>query len=334
LNPEIYLDQFYRHTRFKESIERYAPYILEEVQAVARAADAPFPKLLAIQHLNEEFWLVPKICRELSPLSDNRCSTIVSCASDSPTLVCHNLDLPAWYDDHQFLLHYQGESPDTYLIGTSVPGQLHLNGVNNYGIAVADNALLQLNTSTDGLPVFAIYRCLLEQNCFQNAIHFLTTIKHASGINWAVGAPGFAAMYESSASKIVRYSQYDQETRLFHTNHPIVNDDQSDYWRRIRRDIDHSTNKPDPSTYLRFASLEQRLANPKLDLSIPLAKQALSAQDDPQFPVSVESINDNGKLVGITLSSTIFDVSTAVPRIHISAGPPHKHGYGEVILSN
>lgn len=333
LELNSYLEYFYRTTRFEDAIGLHAPYILDEIKAISRAANIPYHVLFAIQHINEEFWLAPRISEHPSPQSDNRCSTVVSCADDSPTLVCHNLDLPAWFDGHQMLMLFQGEVTDTQILGTSVPGQLLLNGMNNHGVAVADNALLQLNPSTRGLPVFAIYRIVLEQRSFDSAIQLLHRVDHASGINWAIGGPGGAAMFEASASKVVRYQHYDQHTRLFHTNHPLVNRDQAEHWQRRRRQLSGSQARPDPSSHLRFASLEQRLADPDTPITVALAKDALSARDDPQYPVSVEDVNNDGKLVGLTLTSSIFDVSENPPKLHISSGPPHRLPHREIILS-
>lgn len=306
-----YVERFFAETKFHQALKAHAPAILEEIEAIAKGAACDYHTLLAWQHINEEFWLaLPS-----SPTGE-ACSTIALGPKDkSPSLIGQNLDLDMYLDGYQVLLHHKCDRSDGRILATSVPGMISLNGMNSYGFAVCDNALVGLRADVAGVPIFAIYRLLLESRSLKEALAIVETLPHASGLNWVMGDPMAVVMVERSAGRAVKFGPDDPARVIYHTNHPLKNDDVARLLPKVR---------PNRSTNLRFAALDQRLRGLEESLTVELIKSVLAGRDDPDYPVSrCGGSNENDENIGYTLASCIFELDAARPRLHIAAGPPH-----------
>lgn len=304
-----YIERFFAETRFEDALQRHAPAVLEEVRAIAEGAGASYPALLAWQHINEEFWLaLPRAG------AGEACSTIARSAGPGrPSLIGQNLDLDQYLDGYQILLRSRCDRSDGTILALSVPGMISLNGMNSHGFAMCDNALTQLRADVAGVPIFAIYRLLLESRSLDEALALVRRIPHASGLNWAMGDPTRVAMIERSAGAFVAFGPDDPDAIAYHTNHPLKN-----------RDLAPRAAKPTRSTYLRLAALHERLARTGTALTVAAIREALASQDDADYPVSRSGgRNQEDAQIGFTLACCIFELSAAAPKLHIASGPPH-----------
>ncbi len=315
VTPEVYVHRLFAETKFKETLQRYAPLVVQEVEAIAEAANVGFDRLLAFQHVNEEFWFDAKSTGEA-------CSTIAlgSSAAD-PTLVGQNLDLDGYLDGYQTLMRYDCDQSDGRILVLSVPGMISLNGMNSFGFAVCDNALAQLRNDSAGVPAFAIYRLLLEAESLSQATRIIAECPHASGLNWVMGDPNEAAMFEASAGSIVPYTPENPSRPVFHTNHPLrstnLTPDRLQSWDRPSRA------RPSRSSYLRLAALQERLGGLRGRLTIEEIKTILSSRDDPDYPVSRGGGTGGDDIpIGFTLACCIFELRLGAPLLHIASGPP------------
>jgi len=315
LTPEIYAQRFFAQTRFRQSLEHYAPNVLAEVMAIASAANVSPDQLLAFQHVNEEFWYDPKQGAEA-------CSTIAlgKCATQ-PTLVAQNLDLDSYLDGYQILIRYNCDQSDGRILVLSVPGMISLNGMNSFGFAICDNTLVQLRTDPAGVPIFALYRLALECRTVAQARRLFSELPHASGLNWVMGDPTEVAMLESSAGSIVPHTSNDPSKPIFHTNHPLrstnLTPDRLQSWAQTSRA------RPSRSSYLRLATLQERLSGLRGTLSMDQIKTILSSKDDPDYPVSRGGgLSGDDIPIGFTLACCIFELDAARPQLHIASGPP------------
>ena len=305
-----YVERFYAETKFEQALQIYAPSVLEEVRAIAQGANADYRTLLAWQHINEEFWLaLPTAPR------GEACSTIaLGRHGKSPSLIGQNLDLDAYLDGYQILLNHRCDRSDGRILATSVPGMISLNGMNSHGFAVCDNALVKLRADLAGVPIFAIYRLLLESRTLVEAVGLIERLPHASGLNWVMGDPAGVAMYERSAGRVVKYGPDDPSRPIYHTNHPIRNEDITLL----------PGGRPNRSTHLRFAALDERLRGLDRPLSVELIKSILAGRDDRDYPISRDGgRNEGDENIGFTLACCIFELDAASPRLHIASGPPH-----------
>ncbi|MEJ0024707.1 MAG: C45 family peptidase [Rhizomicrobium sp.] len=306
-----HVERFFAETKFERALQAHAPSVLEEIRGIAEGAAVDYPTLLAFQHINEEFWFAPSA----APPGE-ACSTMaLGPTGTQPALIGQNLDLDAYLDGYQLLLRYRCDNSDGRILAPSVPGMISLNGMNSHGFAVCDNTLTRLRTDIAGVPIFAIYRLLLESTSLPQAVALIERLPHASGLNWVIGDPEAVAMYERSAGTIVKYGPDDPSQPVYHTNHPLKNCDVAGAVGR----------KPGRSTYLRFAALHERFSALDAPLGIPAIKEILSGHDDPDYPVSRGGgRNEEDENIGFTLACCIFELDAERPRLHIASGPPHR----------
>ncbi|HEY3763882.1 MAG TPA: C45 family peptidase [Gaiellales bacterium] len=203
-------------TGFVAAIERHTPDLLEEVRGIAEAADVAFERVLALNLMDEEWWLT-------APAEPRLACTLLAIAPDAgrPAVLAQNMDLPEVMDGAQAILRVTGEGGQGAIL--TAAGMIGLTGVNAAGVGVCVNTLAMLNHSRDGLPVAFVMRGALERGTAAAAGAFLERVPHASGQHYAVADPTGVAGYECSAAGAVRSD--DGTGRLCHTNHPLRSTD-------------------------------------------------------------------------------------------------------------
>ncbi|MEZ6023590.1 MAG: C45 family peptidase [Hyphomonadaceae bacterium] len=205
---------------YRATLERAASTSWRK-SAALRKANAPLDALLAFQHVNEEFELGPRFAR--IALVGEACSTIALAPTEArPALIAQNLDLAQFLDGFQIMLRGPCNDGDGEVLALSVPGMISLNGMNSYGLAVCDNTLTQLRTDPAGVPIFALYRLLLEARTLADARALVERTPHAVGLNWVMGDPSGVAMIERSGRESVFFGPNADGAPAFHTNHPLV----------------------------------------------------------------------------------------------------------------
>ena len=322
-NPDKYLDGFLEKTNFPEAVKKWTPDLLEEVEGVAEGANIDLKTMLAFQFVDEEWWYGYYGYR-LKPIpvpaDIKHCSALAVFGQEGlPTYVAQNLDIPAFTDGFQALLRIKyKDSPLESLVFTYA-GLISLCGMNNHGIGQVVNALLQLNHRADGLPVAFINRGILERTTHEAAVKFLHEIRHASGQNYIIGGRMMASAHECSANKVSRFEPYEGATRLYHTNHPLVNADQGIYKEMLEREKDRWQPKHPDNSEIRFMALEKRLKDQKKRITIDSIKETLSSKDDPQNPVCREKRADGR---GAFTSGCLIMELSEKPVLHLAPGPP------------
>jgi isopenicillin-N N-acyltransferase-like protein len=329
LSIEQYVDLLFGRTMFRDSLSRHAGFLLEEIEAIASSSDTDIDTLLAFQHVNESFMALRGISKKGSNVGES-CSTITqNPVPSNPTYLAQNLDLSAWMDGFQVLFRSEMKKQEGQLLLYSLPGMICLNGLNSFGVGVVDNALTQLNCSPSGLPVFAIYRLILECSSAQEVATLLENIPHATGLNWVFGDPIGAHMYECSATQVVPVTLFGQSNRLFHTNHPLCNGDQSDFiaWENSGSKL-NANYEDHRSTYLRQAALHNRLGDFSQDICLSGLLAALASKDDPNYPVSKHAIEAlSSDQMGATIGSVVMELDPNSPKMHLAAGAGHIDPY-------
>lgn len=311
-----YVELFFQATAYEATTARLAPEVLDEVRGIAEGSGADPRALLAFQHVNEEFEWAPLFARQAPARDGEACSTIVVPPGPGrPGRIAQNLDLAQFLDGFQVLLRCPTADGEGEVMALSVPGMISLMGMNSHGFAVCDNTLTQLRTDPGGLPIYAIYRQLLESRTLEAAIARVDRTPHAVGLNWVMGDPDGVAMIERSAGVSTPYRP---GRAAYHTNHPLICED----WAA-------TAGRPSRSSYLRHAALHQRLQG----LDAPGAEDlraVLSSRDDADYPVSRGGgVNLEDQQIGFTLACNIFELKRGDPRWRIASGPPHETAFRE-----
>lgn len=305
-NPDPIIDDFLVNTEFLSATKKWAPQLLEEVEGIAEGAGIDFKEIFTM-HLaahDEKWWF-----------SEDR-SKIEHCSSlgcfregDKPALLAQNMDLHQLFEGLEVLLHIKYPDSSLEALVLSHAGFLGECGVNNQPVGICCNSLIShLNNSTKGLPFTFIVRSVLEQPTLEKAVQFINTIQHASSQNYIIGGKDRVVCLECSANKVSQFEIYENARRVYHTNHPLVNDDLINPTKK--RKFRSGTTLP------RFKYLESRLYDASKKVTIDTIKHILSSHFGP-----VCLHHNNQPLMAYTFSSVIYSLSTP-PMLYITVGPP------------
>lgn len=309
---DSYLNDFFSQTNYLQSIERWAPELLEEVKGIAEGAGQDLKSLLCLQWGDEEW--VFGLQRNLNKPTHKCTAFGLPNQANGVSFSGQNMDVPSWVEGTQVLLRIMADDDTPEALIFAYAGTIGLNGVNASSLGVTCNTLVQLKYSTDGLPVSFIVRSILQRHNMDDAVRFLKSIRHASGQNYILSAIGDIRCYECCATSAVQYAPEEYQGRIFHSNHPLVNPDEIN--------ILPSSKKQSNNSYARLLSICDRLGDTSRLMDIDDIKAALSAHDDPSNPVSRNINPDNiANSIGYTAGSSIYELG-AKPRLHLAAGPP------------
>lgn len=320
-DPDEYKQKLIQKTGFLSAAQRWAPDLMEEVAGIAEGAGLSFETVFGLQLIDEEWWYRQEQGLGQGFMEREQCSALGAFRQgENPPLMAQNLDLPLpnYYEGLKVLLHLKDPQLALESLIFTAAGVIAYGGLNNQPLGVCVNTLIQLNHSADGLPVAFVIRGILAQKTFDEAVGYIHRVKHASGQNYTIGGPEDVAAYECSANKVCLVDQDQGWSGVCHTNHPLVNNDLGQT----------------PAKWLsknseaRLSSLEKRLKEARVPLTIETVKSILSSHDSSEHPVCVHP-----KLEGkaMTVACWIMILSSH-PCLHLALGPPCSTAFNEVSL--
>lgn len=316
LNAQAFFDRFYAETNFLPAIKKFTPDLLDEVRGIAEGAGRSFDEVLARQLSDEDPWFrqIVKFGRDVP----ENCSCLGT-RETGRSLIAQNMDSPLYYDGFQMLLRVREPDSDVESLVFTVAGKLSLAGMNNHGVGICCNTVLQLDFNPRGLPEDFIVRKVLQQKNLDDVLAFMRSIPHASGQNYVIGDPGRVMDLECSAHKVVEVLPNPETKRVFHTNHPLANDDTHSWDMLMTRGEREAPQmvaqmKARQTTFTRFNTL-QREVDADLSLDVKRAAEILS---DHTAPVCLHHIGKGN----YTLGCLIMELDAVSPRLNIAGGPP------------
>ena len=321
-DADLVLQEFFDYANFNASIKKWTPELYEEVRGIAEGSGQKLNDILVL-NLLDEFWVY------VNNLNNHHCSGLgVPSRNGKPGYISQNMDLENYTDGFQVLMRLnRTENRPEQLILTH-PGLLALNGLNEEGIGVCVNTLMQLKASSNGLPVAFVVRRVINSTDKEDLLSFIQTVNHASGQNYIIGIKGEVYDFEASANKVVRYNPKNENGTVYHTNHPVVNDDIKPWFEQYNPNLKEEFQPTSSNRHSRFKAVENRMKS-NLEIGDGLIKEALRSKDDEDNPVC-RAYNENGR--GFTFASTIMTL-TEKPNIQILAGPPDEADYVRVDFS-
>ncbi|MCX6566159.1 MAG: C45 family autoproteolytic acyltransferase/hydrolase [Candidatus Aminicenantes bacterium] len=216
---EDFIRKFLNHTDFQPSIDRWTPGLLDEVRGIADGAGVDFETMFAFQLLDES-WVMNE------DLGLDKCTTIAAGKRRGfPAFTSQTLDIPVFYHGFPTVLRIRDKKENLETLVFTIPGVVGVNGLNNRSVGVCVNAVTQLASSRNGLPVAFVIRGILRQKTYEQAVKFLRDIPPAAPQNYALGGPLNAACFERSAGKMIPFLPFAGAEFTYHTNHPRINDD-------------------------------------------------------------------------------------------------------------
>lgn len=316
------IEEFLEYAQFTDAIRKWTPELYDEVQGIAQGAGQSFNDILVL-NLLDEFWVY------LNDPNLHHCTSVGIPASDNhPTYLSQNMDLENYTDGFQTLIHLNpGDSGPRQMILTH-PGLIALNGINEQGIGVCVNTLMPLKASPKGLPVAFIVRHLLSMTNRDEILAFIQIISHASGQNYMIGIRDEVFDFEVSANKVKELLPDTTNGALYHTNHPIVNDDYKPWF--MKDDNPDFGAKPGKSnSEQRYAAVDKQIKN-NSSVTQQTVESVLRSKDSKQHPVCRTNTRDGQ---GFTFASIVM-ILTGTPHIHITAGPPDESDYKRIDFRN
>lgn len=309
------IEEFFEYADFTQTIKKWTPELYDEVQGIARGSGQSFNDIMVL-NLIDEFWVY------LNNPNLHHCTSFgIPAAGGRPTYVAQNMDLENFTDGFQTLIHLNPGADGPQQMILTYPGLIALNGMNNQGVGVCVNTLLQLSASNQGLPVAFIIRHLLSLTDKEDILNFLQKVPHASGQNYLIGIREEIFDYEASASKVVQYDPGNKNGTLYHTNHPLVNDDYKP-WFEKDGEPDLGAKPGKSNSEQRFALVEQKLSTP-VAFNEHVTDIILRSKDNKRHPVCRSNTSENN---GFTFASTLMILSEP-PYIYITSGPPDESKY-------
>jgi hypothetical protein len=306
---DTFIKKFVQQTSYLAAMKKWTPELVEEIQGIARGAGTDFETMLVVQ-LIDEYWV------HGSEVAAEHCSSLgIGRRGDQPCYVAQTMDLEGFRDGFQTVLHikYAGSKLETLIL--SHVGLIGLNGMNNRSLGICCNTLSQLRHCSDGLPVACVARGALQQQSEEEALKFLHRVKHASGQNYVLGGPAGVCDRECSSGKVTPYTPKTWPDAVWHTNHPLANDDYAPDYREPPK----NKKRPDNSS-VRLQSLQRHLSG---EVGLDRIKTTLAAKDSAEYPVCRPYSN---KQDIFTFASTIMVLSDK-PEFLVAPGPPDVRPY-------
>jgi Acyl-coenzyme A:6-aminopenicillanic acid acyl-transferase len=183
-------------TRYREVTTEHLPWVVEELDAAARAADVDPLALFAAS------------VEELEPETARGCTDVVV-----GRLVAHNNDLAAADEEDVVAIEWRvANQPAIFTLGI---GPWISVGWNEAGLSVTGNEL-DPNDERVGIPRLLQVRDVLTRTTLDDAVDAVLHPARASSYNWVLASPEGAVNVEGSATAAeIR----PLEDVLVHTNH-------------------------------------------------------------------------------------------------------------------
>lgn len=314
------LADFYQKTSFESTIKRWTPEIYEEVRGIADGAGQAFNDVMVFSLL-DEFWVYQ------DNIENHHCSGMgVPAREGQPAYIAQNMDIEAFTDGYQVLLRIarHGDRPEQLIL--THPGCIAFTGMNEAGIGACMNTLMQLKANTTGLPVAFIVRRITGSTDKDDLLHFIQNVPHASGQNYIIGIREEVYDFEASANKVVRFDPKNENGTVWHTNHPLVNDDLKEWFKKYDPNLRAEEKPVNSNSFVRLAAMQRRVVANGI-ITDNTIKEALRSKDDEKHPVCC-ALNQ----WGLTFGSVIMTL-TGKPFLQITAGPPDESEYVRVGFS-
>ena len=315
MDLNAYVSRYLADTQYVDASRDFAPAIMEEVEGIAAGAEIPFETAFVIQAGLDEHWhhretLSPKV-----PATLERCSGFGVVQNGQSTILAQNQDLPAYLDGAQIMLEVEDEDHGVRILMPSIAGFIGLHGMNDRGVSNCVNTLAQLSCNTTGPLSTFVIRAMLNCHTFDAAVALVKSAGHTVGLNYIIADANQLIDLETSANQVAEYRPHLE--RVYHTNHPLVNDDFADV-------PDSATDEGNPqldefNTNERMSVLQRELDN-GAPVDVAKAKLILSCPDG-----HVCRAQEN-PIPAFTFTSAIMELGSA-PVIHVSAGPPNRVAY-------
>ncbi len=317
-----FIPRFLSRTDYLTAIKRYTPDLLDEVRGIAAGSGVDEDTMFTFQLLDELILNAKGVAAHCSAVGVDR-------TADKPTLLGQNWDIEGYVHGFQTVLHISDERADAESFVFAYAGLIAAFGVNSHGVGVCLNSMPILSHAREGLPVAYVIRGMLAAHTREEAVRFVTSVQHASPQNYLIGDPAKVVDLECSSSEVEPLPANGAAGVVFHTNHPLENDDYSAEYlavllerergERTDEDFHAAVEFVEADSGTRLEGLRQQLDSlPAEGVTVERIKAILASHVSPEHPICMDLGGDD-KLTSIV--STVMELSDD-PRFHVAFGPP------------
>ena len=321
-NPDSAITVFLKATNFESISREHTPWLLKELRGIADGSGQEYKDVFAFQ-LVDEFWVY--LDKQFNT-PNHHCSSIgVPSTENHPAYIAQNVDLENFRDGYQVLFHITASAtePQQYIL--SCAGMVAINGMNEKGIGIGVNSLMELQASPDGLPVAFVVRGVLNKQSGPEALTFLKSVKHASGQNYILGIGDSIYDFEASSNQVIRFVPNQRHSPVvYHTNHALTNHDVKDWYIDYHTKVLSGETKNNNSE-VRFTTLAKYLDKLPNQISTTTLKNVLRSKDNLKNPICRILIDG---AYGFTFSSVLFTLGDR-RSVQVTNGPPDQSEYKE-----
>ena len=193
--------------RFEDSIAKYLPDALEEMQGIAEGCGLGYGDILALNCRSELMFALPDGCSTLALLPEQ---------ANGKTILAQTWDWLIECRPATVILEIHQEPLPTILT-VSEAGMVGGKGINSSGLGVCLNAL-SVGRGQIGIPLHILYRGILNSKSISNALNRLTSPKRAGTGSFTIGsAAGVVLSFEYTPNNFDVIMA--EKEPLCHTNH-------------------------------------------------------------------------------------------------------------------
>ncbi|RMA56287.1 C45 family autoproteolytic acyltransferase/hydolase [Ulvibacter antarcticus] len=217
--PEEAISEFTNNNRYIQSVKVQLPELFNEFQGIVDGAQVNFDKLFAYQSF-DEFYSYLEAGNHFKTNEGNCTTTGVFGRKNKANFLTHNNDLPNYHEDAVTILKIKYPNSDLVILQQTFAGQIGQNGVNNYGVAVGINTIIDLPISNKGIPVSFNIRKILESKNSSDALEYLKKVNFGTSMNYLIADREIAISVETWEDNIEVIHNKKQHY-IAHTNHTL-----------------------------------------------------------------------------------------------------------------
>ncbi len=310
-NSKEFAKDFNKQTSYLNDLKTNLPDLYQELKGMAKGADVSVNVLFLYNSLDEYLAFLMEQSAEVAQVA--HCTTTgVYGREGLPNFVTHNNDLMTIFNNRVVVTKISFPESDLVIMQTGFAGTFAQNGVNNYGVGVGCNIIVDMERNTKGLPVAFNNRKILETKNLEEAKAYLASVPSAQSMNYMVGDRYTVESLEVSGNGNVYSVNSYNGNFAAHTNHTLNPD------AKKVRDITSAQ----PSTALTVERLET--AVPALEENYKTIDTQGMKNLKSTKPIRIQ---EEG-----AISETIESVITEIPKegnpiLYVTNGLPNGDNY-------
>jgi isopenicillin-N N-acyltransferase-like protein len=217
--PEEAISDFATGKGYIQSVKDQLPELFNEFQGIVDGAQVDFDKLFSYQSFDEFYSYLE--AGNYFQTNEGHCTTTgVFGRENQANFLTHNNDLPSYHEGAVTVLKIKYPNSDLVILQQTFAGQVGQNGVNNYGVAVGINTIIDMPVSNKGIPVSFNVRKILESKNITESLEYLKKVNFGTSMNYLIADRANAIAVETWEDNIEVIDNKKQQY-IAHTNHTL-----------------------------------------------------------------------------------------------------------------